>query len=122
MSLLVLNSASRISQGIIRQLYNSGKFEKIVCADLYPQYPAIYSHINFAHTLSGQKTELSDIQYTGKTELSDAIKAASHVVYVTHNYYQNTPSKLNLIKTTANLVTKHKVPNFVAVTPAEYNH
>jgi len=41
---------------------------------------------------------------------------------MTHNYYLNTPSKLNLIKTTAELVKKNKVQNFVAVSPAEYAH
>jgi len=67
MSLLVLNSSSRIAQGIIRSLYNSGKYifldkavifkigkyENIVCADLYPSYPAIKSHVDFAYTLKG---------------------------------------------------------------------
>ena len=42
---------------------------------------------------------------------------------MTHDYYSNTPSKINLISQTARLVKKlGNVQRFVTVTPVELDH
>lgn len=38
MSLLVINSASKVAQGAIKYLSKEGKYERIVCADLLHNY------------------------------------------------------------------------------------
>lgn len=62
MSLLVFNSTARVAQGLVRHLYKSGNFEKIVCADVYPNYWGIQRYLNFRESLKGveSKTKLSD--------------------------------------------------------------
>lgn len=64
MSLLVFSSTSRISQGIIRHFFKSGQFERIVCADLYPNYWGIQRFLKFRETLDGvqSKTQLTDLK------------------------------------------------------------
>ncbi len=44
-------------------------------------------------------------------------------MYVTHDYYENSPSKVNLLKQSAKLAAANKgLKNFVAVTPVELDN
>ena len=124
MSLLVFNSSNRIAQGVVRRLYGAGSFEKIVCADVYPTYPSIQRFLDFKSQLDPEvSTNLTDIKISEKTDLVNAINRATHVLYITHDYYTLTASKLNLIKTTAELAKKNKsLKSFVALTPVEHDH
>lgn len=124
MSLLVFNASNRIAQGVVRKLYGSGNFEKIVCADVYPSYSSIQRFLNFKNELGAgnSNTQLTDVKITERSDLKEAIANASHVVYITHDYYSLTASKLNLIKTTAELAKKSKVQSLVALTPVEHDH
>lgn len=125
MSLLVFNSSNRIAQGVIKRLYGSGNFEKIVCADLYPSYSSIQRFLKFKDELKdvSSNTKLSDIKANERSELSHAIQGCTHLLYVTHDYYALTASKLNLIKTTAELAKKNRnIKRFVALTPVEHDH
>jgi len=125
MSLLVFNSANSIAQGVIRRLYRSGAYERIVCADIYPNYYAIQRFLNFKGELKNENsnTKITDIKISERSELINAVQSASHVVYITHDYYSLVPSKLNLIKTVAELAKKHKnVQRLVALTPIEHDH
>lgn len=124
MSLLIFGSANKIAQGIVKRLYGSGAYERIVCADLYPNYWAHQRWINFRGELEGVQTstKLTDIKISEKSDLANAVKGATHVVYVTHDYYVATSSKLNLIKTTAELSKIYKSKSFVALTPVEHDH
>ena len=123
MSLLIFNSGNRISQGVIKRIYTSGAFERIICADLYPHYWSIQRYLKFKEELDTihSKTILDEVKISEKSDLSRAIKKSSHVLYVTHNYYSLTPSKLNLIKTTAELSKGH-VQKLVCLTPVEFDH
>ncbi|KAL4464095.1 hypothetical protein ABPG74_006032 [Tetrahymena malaccensis] len=122
MSLLVVSGANKVGQGIIRGLHSSGKYEKIVVADVFPKYYYLERYLRFKDTLTENKTKLEEVKLTDKTDLESAIKKASHVVYVTHDYYYNVPSKLNLIKHTATLSRSAGVKRLVAVTPVENDH
>ena len=123
MSLLIFNSGNRISQSVIKRLYTAGTFERIICADLYPNYWSIQRFLKFREEIDAiqSKTELSEVKINEKSDLLKAINKSSHVLYVTHNYYSLTPSKLNLIKTTAELSKGH-VQKLVCLTPVEFDH
>ena len=56
MSLLVLNSGSKIAQGLIRALHSTERYERIICADVYPNYNVIQQFIEFQATLPKNKT------------------------------------------------------------------
>lgn len=124
MSLLVFSSANKIAHGVIKRLYTSGAYEKIVAADLYPNYWAHQRFIDFKEQLKSvnSNTKLHDIQISDKSDLASAIKIASQVVYITHDYYSLVPSKLNLIKTTAEFCKKYNTQRLVALTPVEHDH
>ena len=125
MSLLVFNSSSRISQGLIRSVYQSNSFEKIVCADLFPSYNSYQRFFNFRDELSNlsSNSQVQEIKITDKPDLHAAIKNSTHVLYVTHDYYSLVPSKINLIKQTSKLVKElGNVKKLVLVSPVEYHH
>ena len=125
MSLLVFNSSSRISQGLIRSVYQSNSFEKIVCADLFPSYYSYQRFFNFRDELAtlSSNSRVEEIKITDKPDLHAAIKNSTHVLYVTHDYYSLVPSKLNLIKQTSTLVKElGNVKKLVFVSPVEYFH
>ena len=122
MSLLVVSGANKVAQGVIRGLHSSGKYERIVVADVFPSYYYVQRYLNFKDTLTQNNTKLSEVKLTDMTDLETAIKNATDVVYVTHDYYQNVPSKLNLIKHTAQLSKKVGVKKLLAITPVENDH
>jgi len=123
MALLVVNASSKVSQGVLKRLYASGTYEKIIAADLYPNYYAIERFLRFKSELDGiqTKTQLEDIKLSDKSDLLRALKRSSHVVYITHDYYKLTSSKLNLIKTVAE-ASKTLTQKLVCLTPVEYDH
>lgn len=123
MSLLVFSSSNSIAQGVIRRLYRSGAYERIVCADIYPNYSAIQRFLNFKHDLQkvNSDTKITDIKISERSDLVHAIQSANKVLYITHDYYSLVPSKLNLIRTVAELSNKHK-KKLVALTPFELDH
>lgn len=79
-------------------------------------------YLRFKDTLSENKTKLEEVKLSDKTDLETAIKGATHVVYVTHDYFYNVPSKLNLIKHTASISRSAGIKKLVAVTPIENDH
>lgn len=97
MSLLVINSSSRVARGLIKGFTKSGQFDKVLCADLLPNYKAIERFISLKEELGGDK-KLVDLKITGKSSLLDAIDRADKIVYVTHDYYLNVPSKTSMFE------------------------
>lgn len=124
MSLLVVNSANKVSQGVIRHLYQSGKFERIVCADIYPSYTVHQKWFKFLDELpQNSNTKLTDIKIEERSDLARAIKGSTHVLYVTHDYYRLVFSKLTMIVNTAKIVNQSpNVKKFVALNPIEHYH
>jgi hypothetical protein len=124
MSLLIFSSANKIAQGIIKRLYASNQFERIICADLYPTYSSVQRFLYFREELDeiNSSTTLIERKIEEKSDLIKAISEASHLVYITHDYYTLVPSKLNLIKTTAQLAKNAKLEKFIALTPIEHDH
>ena len=124
MSLLVINSANRISQGLIKSLQQSNKFERIVCADIYPSYTVHQKWFRFLEELpTSSKTKVSDFKIEEKSDLVHGIRNSTHVLYVTHDYYNLVFSKLTMVVNAAKIV--HESPNvkkFVTVNPIEHYH
>lgn len=52
MSLLLLNASSRLAQGFLRVAAESGKYERIVCADIFPTYTTIERLLKYRSTLT----------------------------------------------------------------------
>jgi len=66
MALLVVNASSKVSQGVLKRLYASGTYEKIIAADLYPNYYAIERFLRF-------KSELDGIQTKPNSKISNSL-------------------------------------------------
>ena len=77
--------------------------------------------MNLKESIGNSATKVTDVKIQGKASLEKAISEADKVVYITHDYYSMVPSKLNLIKSVANIAKSHKT-QLVCVTPAEYDH
>lgn len=126
MTLLLLNSGSRIATGVLKRLISSGSYNNIILADTYPNYWAVQKSLlareEFGIT-SDSKTKLEDVKISERSDLIDVIRRASHIVYVTHDYYALVPAKTNLIKTAAQIAKENKsLKSFVALTPVELDH
>ena len=123
MSLLVINSANRVSQGLIRSLHQSNKFERILCADLYPSYTVHQKWFTFLEDLnSSSKTKIADMKIEERSDLQRALKGSSHVLYVTHDYYELVFSKLTMLVNAAKLAKEAKVQKFVSLSAVEHYH
>lgn len=105
MSLLVINSSSRVAGGLIKGLAKNGSYDKIICADLLPNYKAIERFIGLKHEIDS-KNQLVDLKITGKTSLENAINQADQIVYVTHEYPQNAPSKTSMFDSVMKLMAE----------------
>lgn len=103
-------------------MHSSGKYEKIVCADVFPNYRATQRYLHFKDSLGASPTKLVEAKISEKSDLEALLRGSSHVVYVTHDYYANVPSKLNLIKHTATLSKAAGVKKLLAVLPIENDH
>lgn len=97
MSLLVINSTSRVARGLIKSFANAGSHDKILCADLFPNYKAIEGYLQLTQEVSSPQ-RLTDLKITGKQSLVDAIERADQVVYVTHQHYLNVPAKTSMFE------------------------
>ena len=97
MSLLVINSSSRVARGLIKSFASAGSHEKILCADLFPNYKAIDGHLKLTEEVAAPQ-RLTDLKITGKQSLVDAIERADQVVYVTHHHHLNVPTKTSVFE------------------------
>ena len=66
MSLLVINSSSKLAQGLVKHFHQTQKFEKIICADLYPSYDRILSYCDMKSSMEHNPTSLTDVKYQDK--------------------------------------------------------
>lgn len=109
MSLLVINSSSRVARGLIKGFANAGTHEKILCADLFPNYKAIERHLSLTEEVAAPQ-RLTDLKITGKQSLVDAIEQADQVLYVTHDHYLNVASKTSMFENVVSIMGE-KFPN-----------
>lgn len=120
MSLFVFGSSNNIARGLINAAARSGKFERVVCGDVFPDLCSRETFLRFRDTLpEADRARVSDVTVNTKDELLRKISEASQVVYCTHAHYLNAPSNLSLINTVANY---SKGKRLVAVTPVELDN
>jgi len=105
MSLLVINSSSRVARGIIKGFAQGSGYNKIVCADLLPNYKAMERFINLRGEVSNASI-LEDVKIHGKSGLEGLLERAKDVVYVTHDYYHNVPSKTSMFQNVVEMLAK----------------
>ena len=119
----MLNSANRISQGLIKSLHQSAKFERILCADIYPSYSVHQKWFTFLEDLSStSKTQIADMKIEDRSDLVRALGLSSHVLFVTHDYYELVFSKLTMVVNAAKLAREAKIKKFVSLSPVEHYH
>eukprot|EP01017_Pseudomicrothorax_dubius_P028135 TRINITY_DN3322_c0_g2_i5.p1 TRINITY_DN3322_c0_g2~~TRINITY_DN3322_c0_g2_i5.p1 ORF type:complete len:328 (+),score=107.76 TRINITY_DN3322_c0_g2_i5:49-1032(+) len=123
-TLLVFNATSRIAQGLVRNIYRSGRYESIVCADVFPNYWSYERYFAFRDELkqNPSQTKIHDVQITERSDITAALKDVNALLYVTHDYYKVVPSKLNLLVAFAKAAKAAKLSKAIAVTPVEYDH
>ncbi|CAD8176980.1 unnamed protein product [Paramecium octaurelia] len=119
MSLLLLNASNRIAQGFLRVAAESGKYEKIICADIFPTYFTVQRLLKFKQQFS---TKIELFKVGDRQDLHDVIKQANNLLYVSHDYYQVTASKKNLLVATLDLAKTRNYQTVAYVAPVEHDH
>ncbi|CAK86609.1 unnamed protein product (macronuclear) [Paramecium tetraurelia] len=119
MSLLILNASNRIAQGFLKVAAESGKYEKIICADIFPTYFTVQRLLKFKQQFS---TKIELFKVGDRQDLHDVIKQANNLLYVSHDYYQVTASKKNLLVASLDLVKTRNYKTAAYVAPVEHDH
>ncbi|CAK90339.1 unnamed protein product (macronuclear) [Paramecium tetraurelia] len=114
MSLLLLNASNRIAQGFLKVAAESGKYEKIICADIFPTYFTVQRLLKFKQQFS---TKIELFKVGDRQDLHDVIKQANNLLYVSHDYYQVTASKKNLLVATLDLAKTRNYKTVAYVAP-----
>lgn len=123
MSLLVINSSSRVAGGVIKNFVAAGKHSRILCADLFPNYWAIDRFVKLRDSIhEDARDTIVDQKIVGKSSIESLVDQADQIVYITHDYYANSSSKLTMIENVAKIVKERGSKPFVILTPAEYDH
>ncbi|CAD8110939.1 unnamed protein product [Paramecium sonneborni] len=119
MSLLILNASNRIAQGFLKVAAESGKYEKIICGDIFPTYFTVQRLLKFKQQFS---TNIELFKFNDRQDLHDVIKQANNLLYVSHDYYQVTASKKNLLVATLDLAKSRNYKTVAYVAPVEHDH
>ena len=103
MSLLIVGSASRITQNIVLQLARTKAYSSITISDLLPCYSFHNRYYNLRKALShgpaGTTVALNKL--TRVEELYKQVQEHRDVLYVTHDYFSSVTSKTKLMELTA---------------------
>lgn len=105
MSLLIVGSCSRVTQGIIQRLARQKTYERITVADLLPLYDFHQRFYRLKKQLSSQQlsTKVDLVKIFQLTELNQAIHSHNDLLFVTHDYFSSVTSKTKLMEVTAQL-------------------
>lgn len=105
MSLLIVGSCSRVTQGLVQHLASQKTYEKITILDLLPVYDFHYRFYRLQKQLASQQSQtkvgINKLYQLG--EFAAAIKQHRDLLFVTHDYFQSVTSKTKLMEVTANL-------------------
>lgn len=105
MSLLIVGSCSRVTQGIVAALANQQLYQHITIMDLLPNYHLHQRFYNLQKYLASQNTNTSVTinKVIRIEELAQQIRNHRDLLYVTHDYFQSVTSKTKLMEITAQL-------------------
>lgn len=103
MSLLIVGSASRITQNIIHRLSQLSLYKHITLTDLLPQYKfhQRYYALRKALSKTGSSTEVSLTKLSRTEDLQSQINNHQDLLFVTHDYFESVTSKTKLMELTA---------------------
>jgi hypothetical protein len=136
MSLLILNSSSKIAQGLLKHFYNNGKFEKIICADLYPNYQSIKvtflnsSGILWSQTLiTSQQNSYLRLQILNQTrpprtnfKILPCFTHHSRLLRKRNSETECIKNQCHYFKRTKSNFLIYKLKSFMSVNPVEHRH
>ncbi len=105
MSLLIVGSCSRVTQGIVASLARQQLYQSITILDLLPTYDFHQRFYNLQKHLTSQNstTPVTINKITRVEELANQIRTHRDLLYVTHDYFQAVTSKTKLMELTAQL-------------------
>jgi hypothetical protein len=105
MSLLIVGSCSRVTQGIVASLARQQLYQSITILDLLPTYDFHQRFYNLQIHLASQNssTPVTINKITRVEELANQIRTHRDLLYVTHDYFQAVTSKTRLMELTAQL-------------------
>jgi hypothetical protein len=113
MSLLIVGSASRITQNIVLQLSRQNLYKSITISDLLPVYDFHSRYYHLRRTLAHEHltTPVALTKLTRIEELYRQVQDHRDILYVTHDYFASVTSKTKLMEITAEF--SKNVINFI---------
>ena len=105
MSLLIVGSCSRVTQGIVTRLTQLQLYQNITILDLLPTYHFHHRYYRLRKELASQNSSINvEISKLISPSTLDAnIKSHRDLLYVTHDYFEGVTSKHKLMELTARL-------------------
>lgn len=105
MSLLIVGSCSRVTQGVVHSLAKLQQYQTITILDLLPFYNFHQRFYNLQHQLStlNSSTKVSLQKIINIEDLAKNINNHKDLLFVTHDYFRSVTSKLKLMEITAQL-------------------
>lgn len=102
--MFLVGSCSRITNGIISHLVSKNLYSKIIIGDLFPSYWAFRRYYELREQLAQIKnnsTTIQPVKLVAENDIYLWCRRADHILYVTHDYYENVTSKTKLMEVTA---------------------
>lgn len=105
MSLLIVGSCSRVTQGLVQHLARQKAYEKITILDLLPVYEFHHRFYRLQNQLASQQsqTKVSINKLYQLGEFATAVKQHKDLLFVSHDYFESVTSKTKLMEITAHL-------------------
>lgn len=105
MSLLIVGSCSRATQGIVAQLAKQQLYQSITILDLLPTYDLHQRFYRLKQNLSSlnSNTQVNINKLINIEELASNINSHKDLLFVTHDYFTSVTSKTKLMEITAQL-------------------
>lgn len=105
MSLLIVGSCSRVTQGLVHLLARQQAYQQITILDLLPTYHFHHRFYRLQKQLATHPTspKLSLTKLHQLTDFSSAVKQHRDLLFVTHDYFESVTSKTKLMEVAANL-------------------
>lgn len=117
MSLFIVGSCSRITSGIVANLVSKNLYGKIVIGDIFPTYCAFQRYYKLRERVAQIKngnTLIKPVKLLDENDIYLWARRADHLMYVTHDYYENVASKTKLMEVLADATKDaqvRRVPN-----------
>lgn len=116
MELVVINGASSIARGVIRNIVKKHNYQKVRFLDPKPFRQGVYQ---LQKDLTG--VEFTKHQTGTAANLEIALEGAQNVLYFHHDYLAMTSDKNAVLASTARIAKKQGINGLIAVCPIEHD-